>query len=277
LRIFPRDAEVFFILHLQLIRGTLRAMPATALLTQQLDTELNLRAIPDYAGALNGLQLQNSGKVRRIVAAVDACLPVVQAAAALPGPVLLLVHHGMFWSGAQCITGSIYEKLRTAMQADVAIYSAHLPLDIHPRLGNNAVLANALGLARAQPFFDWKGIQLGLRAKVKLTREALVKRLAAATGAPVHLCAGGPAQVREVGLITGGAGSEIAAIAATGVDTFITGEGPHWSYTAAEELGLNLLYGGHYATETFGVKAAAAWLAARHRLPWEFIDHPSGL
>ncbi len=246
-------------------------------LVSQLDAELNIRAIPDYSGALNGLQLQNSGGVRRIVAAVDACLPVVKAAAALPGPVLLLVHHGMFWSGAQCVTGSVYEKLRTAMNADLSIYSAHLPLDVHPKLGNNAVLAKALGIAKTEPFFDWKGLKVGLRATVNLTREALVKRLASAVGGPVHVCAGGPAKVRQLGIITGGAGSEIAAIAATGVDTFITGEGPHWSYTAAEELGVNLLYGGHYATETFGVKAAAAWLAAKHRLPWEFIDHPSGL
>jgi dinuclear metal center YbgI/SA1388 family protein len=248
------------------------------LLTKQLDAALNLRAVPDYPGALNGLQLQNrSGKVRRVVAAVDACLPVVQAAAKMSGPVLLLVHHGMFWSGAQCITGAVFEKLNTAIQADMAIYSAHIPLDVHPRMGNNALLAKALGFTRPQPWFDWKGIKLGLRAAVNLTRDALDKKLAAAVGGPVHVCAGGPAKVKNVGIITGGAGSEIAAIAATGVDTFITGEGPHWSYTAAEELGVNLFYGGHYATETFGVKAAAAWLAARHRLPWDFVDHPTGL
>jgi len=246
-------------------------------LIEQLDTELKIRDIPDYAGAVNGLQLQNGGSVRRIIAAVDACLPVVKMAAALSGPVLLLVHHGMFWSGAQCITGSVFEKLRTAMTADMAIYSAHLPLDVHPRLGNNAQLAKKLGITRTKPFFDWKGLKLGLRADVNLTRAALVKRLSAAVDGPVHVCEGGPQKVRRLGIITGGAGSEIAAIAATGVDTFITGEGPHWSYPAAEELGVNLLYGGHYATETFGVKAAAAWLAAKHRLPWEFIDHPTGL
>ncbi len=247
-------------------------------LVAQLDRELNIRAIPDYSGALNGLQLQNNeGTVGRIVAAVDACLPVVQEASKLSGPVLLLVHHGMFWSGAQCLTGSVFAKIRTAMNAGMAIYSAHLPLDVHPRLGNNALLAKALGITKTTPFFDWKGLKVGLRAQVNLTRTALVKRLATAVGGAVHVCQGGPEKVRELGIITGGAGSEIAAIAASGVDTFITGEGPHWSYTAAEELGVNLLYGGHYATETFGVKAAAAWLAAKHRLPWEFMDHPTGL
>lgn len=252
-------------------------MPVLSSLTQQLDAELNLHAIPDYAGALNGLQLQNSGTVLRIVAAVDACLPVVLAAAALPGPVLLIVHHGMFWSGAQRIAGSFYNKIRAAMKADMAIYSAHLPLDVHPRLGNNARLAKALEITKTEPFFDWKGLKTGLRANVNLTRSSLVKRLSAAVGGPVHVCQGGPEKVRKVGIISGGAGSEIAAVAATGIDTFITGEGPHWSYTAAEELGINMLYGGHYATETFGVKAAAAWLAAKHKLPWEFINHPTGL
>jgi len=253
-------------------------MAELSLLTKQLDAELDLSTVPDYPGALNGLQLQNrSGKVRRIVAAVDACLPVIRAAAGLPGPVLLLVHHGLFWSGARCFTGPVFAKLSAAMEADLAIYSAHIPLDVHPRLGNNALLARSLGFARPQPWFDWKGIKLGLSASVNLTRDALCEKLAAAVGGPVHVCPGGPAKVRNAGLITGGAGGEIAAIAATGVDTFITGEGPHWSYTAAEELGVNLFYGGHYATETFGVKAAAAWLAAKHRLPWEFVDHPTGL
>jgi putative NIF3 family GTP cyclohydrolase 1 type 2 len=183
----------------------------------------------------------------------------------------------MFWSGAQCLTGAAYAKLKRAMDSDMAIYSAHLPLDVHPYLGNNARLAKSLGITGTTPFFDWKGLKIGLRASVNLTRAALVKKLAAATGAPVHQCAAGPDRIRRLGIITGGAGAEIAAVAAAGVDTFITGEGPHWSYTAAEELGVNLLYGGHYATETFGVKAAAAWLAAKFRLPWEFIDHPTGL
>lgn len=243
-----------------------------------LDGLLDIRAIPDYSGAVNGLQLQNAtGEIRRVIAAVDACLPVIREAAALPGPSLLLVHHGMFWSGAQPVTGAVFEKLHAAMKAGLAIYSAHLPLDVHPQLGNNARLAAALGLENGEPFFDWKGIRLGLRFRVEMSRDTLAARLREAVGGPVHVCSGGPETVRELGVITGGAGSEIAAVAAAGVDTFITGEGPHWSYTAAEELGVNLLYGGHYATETFGVKALAALLAERHGVPETFIDHPSGL
>ena len=255
-------------------------MPAVLLshVSDTIAALLRIRELPDYGGAMNGLQLQNaSGTVVRLLAAVDASLPVLKMAAALPGPSLLLVHHGMFWKGAQMITGAQFEKIRAAIQADLALYSAHLPLDVHPHLGNNAGLAAALGLKKTVPFFDWKGMPLGLRAKVNLSRGALTARLAEAVGGPVHVCPGGPEQVREVGIITGGAGSEVSAIAATGVDTFITGEGPHWSYPAAEEAGMNVLYGGHYATETFGVKALAAYLAKAFGLPWDFIDHPTGL
>ena len=93
----------------------------------------------------------------------------------------------------------------------------------------------------------------------------------------VHLAAGGPIVARKIGVVTGGAGGDVAKVAAAGIDTFITGEGPHWSYTAAEELGVNLFYAGHYATETFGVKALAKSLSEKYALPWQFIDHPSGL
>lgn len=239
---------------------------------------LSLDSIPDYPGALNGLQLENSGEVTKIAAAVDACLPVIEEACA-SGVNLLVVHHGLFWQGAQRIEGGLYRKLKRAMDHDLAIYSAHLPLDLHPELGNNILLYKALGLdAAAVPFFPWKGHEMGVRATVDLPREELLRKVAAATGATPHLCPGGPARVREIGVITGGAGSQVHDLAATGIDTFLTGEGPHWSYTAAEELGLNLIYAGHYATETFGVKALAArWSDEFPGVTTTFIDHPTGL
>ena len=190
---------------------------------------------------------------------------------------LLLVHHGMFWQGAQMIEGSQYEKLKLAIENGLAIYSAHIPLDVHPVSGNNVLLAKAIGLKNLKPFFEWQGIQLGLRSSSRMSRDVLVDRVKKAVGGEVHLCPGGPKQVSKVGVITGGAGAEIYAAAEEGVDTFITGEGPHWSYTSAEELGVNVIYGGHYATETFGVKAMAKHLAAKYSLKWEFVDHPTGL
>lgn len=239
---------------------------------------LNLDAIPDYPGALNGLQLANSGKVASIAAAVDACLPVIEEACAA-GVDLLVVHHGLFWQGAQRIEGALYRKLKLAMDRDLAIYSAHLPLDVHPELGNNARLLGALGFeGQGRPFAAWKGMDLGLRVSLDLDRDELLAKVATAVGAEPKLAPGGPARVRELGIVTGGAGSQIHELAATGIDTFLTGEGPHWSYTAAEELGINLIYAGHYATETFGVKALAErWAAEFGGLATRFIDHPTGL
>ncbi|MDA0813325.1 MAG: Nif3-like dinuclear metal center hexameric protein [Verrucomicrobia bacterium] len=247
-------------------------------ITSHLDKLLKIEAIPDYPQALNGLQLENSGEVTRVAAAVDACLPVIERAVADKVD-LLLVHHGLFWLGAQRIQGSLYRKLKLAMDGGLAIYSAHIPLDVHPKVGNNALLAKAIGLTEPEPFFSWKGIQLGLRGHMSISRDRLVARVTKAVGAsnPVHVCTGGGDKAGMVGIITGGAGSEIAAIADTGVDTFITGEGPHWSYTAAEELGVNLIYGGHYATETFGVRVLSSLLAKKYELPHQFIDHPTGL
>jgi dinuclear metal center YbgI/SA1388 family protein len=241
-----------------------------------LDAELRIAEIPDYPGALNGLQLENGGTVRKVAAAVDASLPVVVAAVAA-GADLLLVHHGMFWQGAQPLTRAFYRKIKAAIDGGLAIYSVHLPLDLHPELGNNARLMAELGFASDGTFFEWKGSRLGLTATVDMARGELVERVAAAVGGPVHLCPGGPGRVRRIGLVTGGAGAEVALCAREGIDTFITGEGPHWSYPVAEELGINLLYAGHYATETFGVKALAGRLARDRGLPWEFLDRPTGL
>lgn len=241
-----------------------------------LDEELKTASIVDYPGALNGLQLANAGQIGRIVAAVDASLPVIKAAAE-GGPGLLIVHHGMFWQGAQPVTGALYRKLKIAMDAGLAIYSSHLPLDIHPELGNNILLARAIGLQNPEPFFDQKGVPIGLRGSWVGTRQDLVNTLRAALGGPVHLCPGGPEVISRIGIITGGAGSEVVKVAASGVDSFITGEGPHWSYPLAEELGLNVFYGGHYATETSGVKAASERVAKMFEIPWSFRDHPTGL
>jgi dinuclear metal center YbgI/SA1388 family protein len=241
-----------------------------------LDTLLQTREVGDFPQAMNGLQVENSGGLTRIGAAVDASEAVIREAAQA-GVDFLIVHHGLFWNGAQRVTGAVYRKMRIVMDADMAIYSAHLPLDIHPELGNNALLAAAIGLENGEPFFSTAGQPVGLRFEAEVSREVLRDHLARAVGGTVHLAPGGPVLARRIGIVTGGAGGDIAKAAEAGVDTFITGEGPHWSYTAAEELGLNLFYAGHYATETFGVKATAERVSQKFALPWQFIDHPTGL
>lgn len=247
-------------------------------LTELLNTTLRVRELPDYSNAVNGLQLANrKGEVTKVVAAVDATLPVVKKAIAA-GADLLIVHHGMFWSGLQPWTGAAFERMSLALENNLAIYSVHLPLDVHPQLGNNAQIAKAMQLTPSGGFLDYKGMSVGVTCEAELPLEEITARFTnALEGGRVHVCAGGPKTSRKIGISSGGSGSEVAAAAKAGVDTFITGEGPHWSYTLAEELGINVLYGGHYATETFGVKALAQHLQEQFGLPWEFVDHPTGL
>ncbi len=230
----------------------------------------------DYDGAANGLQVENSGAVTRIAATVDASLATVKLAIAA-GADLLIVHHGLFWSRREPWTGKNRELLRLLIGNDLAVYSSHLPLDAHPRLGNNAQLCGALGLENLKPFFESHGRTIGFKSRTKISRAELAKRLECATGAPPKLIPGGEETCRNIGVVTGGAGGELKLAAGTGVDTFITGEGPHWTFALAEELGLNVFYGGHYATETFGVKALAAELAGKFGVPWEFLNRPTGL
>jgi dinuclear metal center YbgI/SA1388 family protein len=237
---------------------------------------LRIREVGDWDNALNGLQIENSGRVTRIAAAVDVSTRVLGQAAKQDVD-LLIVHHGLFWPGLQPIQGALRRQLRLAFENDIALYSAHLPLDIHAKVGNNAHLVAALGLKSAQPFLEEKGQPVGLKVHASLPRSELVRKLQKALNASVTRFDFGPKQTRAIGIVTGDAGSEIYRVAEENIDTFITGEAPHWAAVAAEELGMNLLLGGHYATEVFGVKALAAHLSKRFGVPWEFIDYPTGL
>jgi dinuclear metal center YbgI/SA1388 family protein len=240
------------------------------------DRMLQTSKAQDYERACNGLQVQNNGRVTRIAATVDATLTTVRLAARA-GADLLLVHHGLFWTPAHPWTGKRYEVIQLLLRNNLAVYSSHLPLNAHLKLGNNARLCAALGLKKLSPFFFDHGQFIGFKAQARIPRHTLLARLHRATGAKPLLIPGGPKLCHRIGVVTGGAGSELKKAAAEGVDTFITGEGPHWTYGLAEELGINVLYGGHYATETFGVKALAAWLSKRFKVPWSFLDHPTGL
>jgi dinuclear metal center YbgI/SA1388 family protein len=237
---------------------------------------LRIHDVGDWDHALNGLQIENSGRITRIGAAVDVSTRVLTEAQKRDVD-LLIVHHGLFWPGLQSIQGALRRQLRLAFENDIALYSAHLPLDIHPRVGNNAQLLAALGLKSARPFLEEKGQPVGLKIRASLSRGELVRKLQKALNGPVKVFGFGPKQTRAIGVVTGAAGSEVYRVADEEIDTFITGEAPHWAAVAAEELGMNLLLGGHYATEVFGVKALVAHLSKRFRVPWEFIDCPTEL
>src|SRR5215211_2010291 len=240
------------------------------------DRFLRLRDVGDWDNALNGLQIENSGRVTRIGAAVDVSTRVLTKAAKHDVN-LLIVHHGLFWPGLKPVRGALRRQLRIAFENDVALYGAHLPLDIHASVGNNAQLVAALGLKYPRLFLQEKGQPVGLKIRASLPRTELVRKLQKALNGRVKVFGFGPKQTRAIGVVTGAAGSEIYRVADEGIDTFITGEAPHWAAVAAEEVGVNLVLGGHYATEVFGVKALAARLSKQFGVPWEFIDGPTGL
>jgi len=250
-------------------------------LVARMDSYLRIRELPDESNAVNGLQVENRGVVSRLVAAVDACqatIDHVAATAERDGPALLLVHHGLFWDGNVPITGRRGRRVRALFEADTALYGAHIPLDLHPEVGNNAVLAAKLGIAVEGTFGGYRGVQIGTWGRLSADRDALRVRLEQVLDtAQVKLIAGGPQQTSRVGIITGGASSAIADARDLGLDTFITGEGPHHTYFDAIEWGLNVYYAGHYATETVGVQALAAKLSSEFELPWSFHHHPTGL
>jgi dinuclear metal center YbgI/SA1388 family protein len=240
------------------------------------DKILRTHDIGDYDGAANGLQVENSGAVTKIAATVDASLATIKLAIVAKAD-LLIVHHGLFWSSRQPWTGKNYELLKLLIENNLAIYSSHLPLDAHPKLGNNAQICDALGLKNLKPFFLTHGQTIGFKSQTKISRNELAAKLERATGAKPKTIPGGKNICEKIGIVTGGAGAELKQAASEGVDTFITGEGPHWTFALAEELGLNVFYGGHYATETFGVKALASHFSKKFKVPWTFIDYPTGL
>jgi dinuclear metal center YbgI/SA1388 family protein len=240
------------------------------------DRLLAVAEVQDWPGAKNGLHLENGGTIHKIGAAVDAHEEVIRRAVTA-GVDLLLTHHGLFWGETVPWTGIRLRKMKLMLESDLAVYSAHLPLDVHSTLGNNALLAKGIGLKKLKPFFFEKGRFLGFQSTGKWTRADILQRVEKAVGGKALLLPGGPEHVRRIGVVTGGAGNELALAAAEGVDTFITGEGSQHTYGLATELGINVIYGGHYATETFGVKALARTLAKHFGLPWVFIDVPTGL
>ncbi len=268
-------------------KGRVRAGPASSRkegtvadlreIVEYLDEVLDVASIPDAPGARNGLQVDGRSPVEKIVAAVDATQATIDAAAR-DGAQLLLVHHGLFWGDPLPVVGRSYRRLKALFDADLAVYAAHLPLDVHPELGNNVLLARALDLEVEGRFGEWAGFEgIGVWCAADLPLDALLDRVRDACGAEPRAIPGGPSHVRRAGIVTGGGGSLIADAHEAGLDTFVTGEGAHHTFHDAVELGVNVIYAGHYATETLGVKALAARLADRFELEWDFVDRPTGL
>jgi len=246
-------------------------MPSLDQVVAYCDRRVRVRDIADFPGSLNGLQAANSGKVTKIGATVDAGAGAFALAAAA-GVDFLIVHHGMFWDGAQPITGSQHTRLKTLFDADCAVYSSHLPLDAHPQIGNNALIAKALGLKVSDWAIAYQGTPIAAVVDKSPTRAKLKAQLIKLFPRGITSIEFGPAQPRKVGIISGSGSSCVAQLAANGIDTLITGELKQSAFNAAQETGLNLFVCGHYATEIFGVCALAKECATRFHVPWEFLD-----
>jgi len=257
-------------------------MASLSAVLEFLDRELRTREVPDYAGALNGLQAQNDGTVTHVAAAVD-CSTVAVRAAAERGADLLLVHHGMFWTGAVALVGTAYERTRLVIENNIAIYSSHIPLDLHPAWGNNVLLAKELGLEPSGGFAMMRGVAVGVSGTADIATSTLRDRAAAfaARFGTAMVCT--PLRenqrTQRWGMCSGaGASPETLREAADlGIDTLIVGEGPHHTAVQAADSGLTIMYLGHYATETLGVRALAEELARKFSIKASFIEAPTGL
>jgi dinuclear metal center YbgI/SA1388 family protein len=248
--------------------------PSLDTLVAYCDQRTRRTAFKDAPGAFNGLQVANNGRVTKIGAAVDAGLIPFQKAVAA-GVDFLIVHHGMYWDMPRPLTGPVYERVATLIGGNCALYSNHLPLDGHPELGNNALLARELGLKSPRPFLLKDGEAIGCAAPSKLTRTNLRQKLEA-NYARVVAVEYGAERPKVIAFCSGSGNSAIPEMLAAGVDTLVTGELREEWFNVAQERKLNLYLCGHYATEVHGVKALAAELAKKFRLPWEFIatDNP---
>jgi dinuclear metal center YbgI/SA1388 family protein len=245
-------------------------MPTLAEVVRFCDERTRRHAWKDHPNALNGLQLENDGRVTRLGAAVDAGrVPFARAAAA--GVDFLIVHHGLYWTAPQPLTGRNYARFSTAIRANLAVYGCHLPLDGHPELGNNALLARQLGLTPDTPFLQQPGSEpVACSAPYESSRDELhaaLRALYARVVAVEH----GSDRPRRIAFCSGSGNSAVPELPGLGADTLVTGELREEWYNFAEEHGLNLYCCGHYATEVHGVRALAEAASRHFGLPWEFV------
>ena len=246
-------------------------MTSTKDLVEFCDTRTRQLEIPDFAGAFNGLQIENNGSVTKVGAAVDAGLVPFQKADEADVD-FLIVHHGLFWTPPIPIVGNAYEKTKLCIESNLAVYGSHLPLDCHPEIGNNRLLADKLGLSPEATFLPYEGIDIGLIATCSYNLGELRDRLSDLFPKGFHSMEFGSENPKNIAILTGSGQSAVDQLLSAGTDTLVTGELKQHHFNLAQELGLNLYTCGHYATETFGVDALAQEAAKAFDLPYEFID-----
>ena len=244
-------------------------------IVRYLDDSLAVSGFADDASA-NGLQVEGSGVVRKVAVAVDACQAVIDEAAGA-GADLLIVHHGLIWGGLRSITGSLKNRLSSLVRHDMSLYACHLPLDAHPLLGNNARILKALSAKKCAPFGTYHGKKIGFWGTLPkaLSLDAFVKKVDGITGGSSRAvgCGG---NVKHIAVVSGGGAGSFSEIERSSIDTYLTGEPSHTAFLQAEEMGKNIVFAGHYATETFGVRAVGDLLFKQFGLDVVFVEHPTG-
>lgn len=250
---------------------------ARAELVAYLDAQLEIETFADYGP--QGLQVEGRERVERIVATVDAGLPCVEAAIE-GGADLLLVHHGIFWGPARRLAGGYGRLVRRLVQSEINLYAAHLALDAHPEWGNNAEICRILGLEVDSWWGQAKGRPIGALGRLSedpIDIRQLVERLEAAIGPSALVQPHGPERIERVAVMSGGGAGYVAEAAALGCQAYITGETSQSHFYEAQAAGIHVVYAGHYASETVGVKALGKHLALRFGLDFAFVDLPTGI
>ena len=253
-------------------------MPTTDAVLAWLDARFRFADWREIDGNASGLQVARRGTtVERIAVAVDARQASIDAAAAA-GAQMLIVHHGLFWGRERTVTGALHRRLSALLAADIALVGIHLPLDAHPELGNNAGLMAAVGAVEIEPFGLYRGRLIGLKGRLPepLPLSEVADRICA-PHRPLAVCDHRRAPVRTVAAISGGAPRDATQAMAQGIDCYITGDASHEVAVEAAEHGLDLVFGGHYATETAGVRRTAAALERELGVATLFIDLPTGV
>ncbi len=244
-------------------------------LAAYLDQYLRVADIPDASP--NGLQVQGADQVRLIAYAVDASVQSMKAATRTRAD-MLIVHHGLWWGKHEQIVGNMHRRVSTLIRNNISLYAAHLPLDCHPEVGNNAELARLLGARVERPFATYRGVEVGLIAA--LTRAQKREQFVAAVGKHLDteptVLTFGPQSVKRVGIVSGAGASAAEEAARAGCDTLLTGETSHSAFHPAREAGINLVFAGHYATETVGLRALQGHLRKRFGVEGTFIAAPTG-
>jgi len=238
-----------------------------------LDGELGVKDVEDSSN--NGLQVSGNKGVKKIAFAVDACMEVFEKAKDFD---MVIVHHGISWDDSlKYLTGINYSRVKFLIDNNISLYGAHLPLDKHPKHGNNAELCRIFGLKHIHGFGDYNGQVIGFAGERDISLKEFIKEIEKKLDTKCLLFEFGKKQIKKIGVVSGGGSSALNEAIEKGLDCFVTGEVPHHTYQLAKEGNINLIAAGHYATETFGVKALMNILKEKFDVDVKFIDAPTGL